>query len=70
MRNLWACLLYRYSLRAQYAVEDVSINQLHGSASEELAEKEILFFFPIEQTFAIIKPDAYENKGKFISQSL
>jgi len=43
----------------------VSINQLHGSDSEENAEKEILFFFPIEQTFAIIKPDAYENKGEF-----
>jgi len=44
----------------------VSINQLHGAASEEHAEKEILYFFPVEQTFAIIKPDAYENKGELV----
>jgi len=47
----------------------VTINQLHGSDSEEHAEKEILYFFPVEQTFAIIKPDAYENKGEFVDFS-
>uniref|UniRef100_A0A672JKV0 Nucleoside diphosphate kinase B n=1 Tax=Salarias fasciatus TaxID=181472 RepID=A0A672JKV0_SALFA len=44
-------------LRAQFAVEDESINQLHGSASCEEAEREINFFFPKQRTLAVIKPD-------------
>jgi len=44
----------------------VNINQLHGSDSEEHAEKEILYFFPVQQTVALIKPDAYENKGELL----
>ncbi|NXO64552.1 TXND3 protein, partial [Phainopepla nitens] len=46
------------SLRAQYAVENVPINQLHGSSTPSDAQKELQFFFPEEQTFAVIKPDA------------
>ena len=61
---------YCYSLRAQFAVEGVTINQLHGAASEDLAENEILHFFPVEQTFAIIKPDAYESKGQFLQSAV
>jgi len=53
-------------LRAQFAFDDVAINQLHGSDTEDHAEQEILYFFPVEQTTAIIKPDAYENKGEFV----
>jgi len=56
------------SLRAQFAVEGVSINQLHGSDSEDHAEKEILYFFPIEQTVAIVKPDAYHDKGRLAAR--
>ena len=56
--------LYFFSLRAQFSVEDVSINQLHGSDSAESAEKELEFFFPMQQTVAAIKPDAYQTKGK------
>jgi len=44
----------------------VTINQLHGSETEDQAEAEILFFFPFEQTVAVIKPDAYEKKGEVI----
>ncbi|NXC92257.1 TXND3 protein, partial [Cercotrichas coryphoeus] len=46
------------SLRAQYVIENVPINQLHGSSTPSDAQKELEFFFPKEQTFALIKPDA------------
>lgn len=56
------------SLRAQFAVENEPINQLHGSASSEEAEREIEFFFPKEQTLAVIKPDAMEeHRGTSLS---
>lgn len=55
------------SLRAQFAVENKPINQLHGSGSREEAEREISFFFPKQQTVAVIKPDAMEeHKGLFM----
>ncbi|NWW06906.1 TXND3 protein, partial [Oreocharis arfaki] len=49
------------SLRAQYAIENVPINQLHGSSTPIDAQKELEFFFPEEKTFALIKPDAAKN---------
>ncbi|NXI81008.1 TXND3 protein, partial [Rhipidura dahli] len=49
------------SLRAQYAIENVPINQLHGSSTHLDAHKELEFFFPEEKTFALIKPDAAKN---------
>ncbi|NXB31418.1 TXND3 protein, partial [Eulacestoma nigropectus] len=49
------------SLRAQYAIENVPINQLHGSSTATDAQKELEFFFPEERTFALIKPDAAKN---------
>lgn len=52
------------SLRAQFVVEDVPINQLHGSDSDSQAQKEIEYFFPMQQTVACIKPDAYQTKGE------
>ncbi len=56
------------SLRAQFAVENEPINQLHGSESQEEAERELNFFFPKQQTLAVIKPDAMEeHKGSFCS---
>lgn len=56
---------FNCSLRAQYALEDTEINMLHGSDSEETAKRELEFFFPMEQTVAMIKPDAYGTKGLF-----
>lgn len=58
-------LLMTLSLRAQYAIENVPINQLHGSSTPTDAQKELQFFFPEEQTFALIKPDAAKHhKGE------
>lgn len=51
------------SLRAQFAVENKPINQLHGSGSDEEAGQEISFFFPKQRTLAVIKPDAMEEHG-------
>ncbi|XP_034742448.1 thioredoxin domain-containing protein 6 isoform X2 [Etheostoma cragini] len=48
-------------LRAQFAVENEPINQLHGSENHEEAEREINFFFPKQKTLAVIKPDAMEE---------
>ncbi|XP_053385451.1 thioredoxin domain-containing protein 6-like isoform X19 [Mercenaria mercenaria] len=56
------------SLRAQFSEEGVQINMLHGSDSEESAKKEIEYFFPMEQTVAVIKPDAYGTKDEIISK--
>ncbi|KAM7071276.1 thioredoxin domain-containing protein 6-like [Acridotheres tristis] len=48
----------------EYAIENVPINQLHGSSTPSDAQKELEFFFPEEQTFALIKPDAAKtHKG-------
>jgi len=66
--NVGACCCCCCSLRAQFAVDGVTINQLHGSDTDEQADKEILYFFPIEQTVALIKPDAYENKGELLTR--
>ncbi|KAG7330919.1 hypothetical protein KOW79_004888 [Hemibagrus wyckioides] len=48
-------------LRAQFTGEIECVNQLHGSGSVEAAEREISFFFPIECTLAVIKPDTSEE---------
>lgn len=53
------------SLRAKYAVGNIPINQLHGSATPDEAQKELQFFFPQEHTLALIKPAAAKkHKGK------
>lgn len=44
------------SLCAQFAMGSLPINQLYGSDSLEAAEKEILHFFPPQNTLAVIKP--------------
>lgn len=38
-------------------------NQLHGSASMEDTTREVQFFFPVEQTVAVIKPSATDQRG-------
>ncbi|XP_030283333.1 thioredoxin domain-containing protein 3 homolog [Sparus aurata] len=57
-------------LRAQFAVENEPINQLHGSANHEEAEREINFFFPKEKTLAVIKPDAMEEHREKILEEI
>lgn len=50
--------------------DGTEVNMLHGSDSMESAEKDLDFFFPVEQTVAVIKPDAYDNKGRQLPTSL
>ncbi|NXD07373.1 TXND3 protein, partial [Nothocercus nigrocapillus] len=57
------------SLRAEYAVDSVPLDQLHGSSSPGDAQKELEFFFPQEHTLALIKPDAVkEHKGDIMQK--
>ncbi|XP_043549023.1 thioredoxin domain-containing protein 6 isoform X3 [Chiloscyllium plagiosum] len=58
------------SLRAQFSMETVPINQLHGSGTPQEAEKELKFFFLMEQTLAVIKPDALEDHRDEIIQKI
>ncbi|XP_029462049.1 thioredoxin domain-containing protein 6 [Rhinatrema bivittatum] len=46
------------SFRAEFSPKESAINQFHGSTSQEEAEIELSFFFPVEYTLATIKPDA------------
>ncbi|KAM4731281.1 thioredoxin domain-containing protein 6-like [Anableps anableps] len=56
-------------LRAQFSVENEPINQLHGSANPEEAERELNFFFPKQRTLAVIKPDALdEHRGTILEE--
>ncbi|CAL8265790.1 unnamed protein product [Lota lota] len=48
-------------LRALFAVETEALNQLHGSASAEDAQREIDFFFPVQRTLALVAPDALQD---------
>ncbi|XP_009574527.1 PREDICTED: thioredoxin domain-containing protein 3 [Fulmarus glacialis] len=58
------------SLRAQYAVNNIPIGQLHGSSTPDDAEKELQFFFPQEHTLALIKPDAAKEHKDDIMQKV
>lgn len=51
------------SLRAQFSEVENAHNPLHGSATQEEAEREIQYFFPKEKTLAVIKPSAIDEKG-------
>ncbi|XP_068428506.1 thioredoxin domain-containing protein 6 isoform X2 [Clinocottus analis] len=55
---------------AKFAVENEPINQLHGSESHEEAKREINFFFPKQQTLAVIKPDALNQHGEKILEEI
>uniref|UniRef100_A0A8C6Y6Y2 NME/NM23 family member 8 n=1 Tax=Naja naja TaxID=35670 RepID=A0A8C6Y6Y2_NAJNA len=59
---------YPHSLRAEFAIHDSPINQLHGSANMNEATKELQFFFPVQNTMALIKPSAFEDKDKIINE--
>ncbi|XP_062377208.1 thioredoxin domain-containing protein 6-like [Sardina pilchardus] len=57
------------SLRARFAIDDVAVNQLHGSTTMEEAQKDLQRFFPVEHTLAVIKPDAtQQHKNDIISR--
>jgi len=56
-------IIEKYFHRAQFSVEEAEVNMLHGSDSPETAEKELSKFFAVEQTLAVIKPDAMSEKG-------
>ncbi|XP_028940627.1 thioredoxin domain-containing protein 3 [Antrostomus carolinensis] len=58
------------SLRAKYAVDNIPINQLHGSSTPDEAQKELQFFFPQEHTLALIKPAAAKNHKDDIMQKV
>ncbi|XP_077437101.1 thioredoxin domain-containing protein 6-like [Vanacampus margaritifer] len=56
-------------LRARFSVEGDPLNQLHGSQSTEEASREISLFFPVQQTLAVIKPDAVDqHKDKILEE--
>ncbi|XP_047225894.1 thioredoxin domain-containing protein 6 isoform X2 [Girardinichthys multiradiatus] len=57
-------------LRAQFAVENEPINQLHGSKNPKEAERELNFFFPKQRTLAVIKPDALEEHRDTILEEI
>ncbi|CAH8291804.1 unnamed protein product [Schistosoma turkestanicum] len=65
------------SLRAQFTMKPSDkkenrnsgeINLLHGSANETEVERDINLFFPVEETVAVIKPDAYANRDEIIER--
>ncbi|KAI0230921.1 Thioredoxin domain-containing protein [Lamellibrachia satsuma] len=56
------------SFRAQFSAEEDVINPLHGSDNPEHAKQELDFFFPMQKTVAVIKPDAYENKDDIMNK--
>lgn len=57
------CNIHMCSLRARFAVAGASVNQLHGSDTEDVVASEVAFFFPMQHTVAVIKPDAFHTKG-------
>lgn len=56
-------------MRAQFVTEDAEFNPLHGSSNEEELERDLQFFFPKEQTVAVIKPNAMNEKGKLVEET-
>lgn len=48
-------------------MENLPINQLYGSDSLEAAEREIQYFFPPQNTLAVIKPQAtHKQRGRYL----
>ncbi|KAH8850446.1 Thioredoxin domain-containing protein 3 like [Schistosoma japonicum] len=65
------------SLRAQFTMnasaemrskQTEEINLLHGSADEHEVERDVNMFFPVEETIAAIKPDAFANRDEIIER--
>ncbi|XP_009956542.1 PREDICTED: thioredoxin domain-containing protein 6 [Leptosomus discolor] len=58
------------SLHAKYAVDNIPVDQLHGSSTPDDAQKELQFFFPQEHTLALIKPVAAKKHKDDIMQKV
>jgi len=58
------------TLRSEFDVSESPVNALHGASSVEQAEKELNFFFPMEQTIALIKPGLPEDKRRAIEKKI
>ncbi|XP_039251849.2 thioredoxin domain-containing protein 3 homolog isoform X3 [Styela clava] len=56
------------SLRAQFHVEEAPVNMLHGSDSIETAEDELKNIFNVQQTLAVIKPDAMDKRDAIMEK--
>ncbi|XP_065844765.1 thioredoxin domain-containing protein 6-like [Oscarella lobularis] len=56
------------SLRAQFSNPDGSFNSVHGADSTENAEKELDYFFPMEKTVAVIKPEAIKERESIVEK--
>ncbi|XP_066132837.1 thioredoxin domain-containing protein 3 [Saccopteryx bilineata] len=54
------------SLGIQFAMDSLPVNQLYGSDSLEAAEKEIQYFFPPQNTLAVIKPHVTQEQREEI----
>ena len=57
-------IFYYSSLRAKFLIPGTTLIQLHGSLNENLAERETRWFFPMEQVLLLVKPVAFNLKGK------
>ena len=57
MQWLW------YFSRAQFQGDDAEMNMLHGSDTISTAENELSKLFKLQQTVAVIKPNAMTQKG-------
>jgi len=55
------------SVRALYG-ESMTKNASHGSDSPESAKREVGFFFQVEETYAMIKPNAVTHKEKILAE--
>jgi len=58
------------TLRSEFDISTLKINSLHGASTPEQAEKELKFFFPIEQTVAIIKPGLAPEQRQEIQKKI
>uniref|UniRef100_A0A8C4ZD58 Nucleoside diphosphate kinase B n=1 Tax=Gadus morhua TaxID=8049 RepID=A0A8C4ZD58_GADMO len=57
-------------LRALFAVETEPLNQLHGSASADEAQREIDLLFPVQRTLALITPGALQQHREEILEDV
>lgn len=60
-----AVICFSFSVWQRFfsVTDGTEVNMLHGSDTAEKAQEELGFFFPVQQTVAVIKPDAYDNKS-------
>ena len=60
--------MYISCFSAQFQGDESDLNMLHGSDTVDNAENELSKLFNVQQTFAVIKPDAMSQKGIFFSE--